>query len=229
MMREACSLHTLRKAECTHAAAAAKAAKVEMRQPPKLSTATDELKGQLQRVFGLTSAPVDAAEKLHRAVSDRMQSWAFGDERSLTYLLNCFGRLGAAFPTAAQAIANASGGTGGAVSPQIAQAEADCFPLAVLLHHARAILLSGEAHDDGLGLFQEGGASDSSSPAYSVAASRTLLPLSRPYTAPCLRRSSSRCTLRLSTICSRSSRPLRSRSTAVVAVGLEALAAAAAA
>ena len=135
--------------------------KVEMRQPPKLSTAPDELKGQLQRVFGLTSAPVDAAEKLHRAVSDRMQSWAFGDERSLTYLLNCFGRLGAAFPTAAQAIANASGGTGGAVSPQIAQAEADCFPLAVLLHHARAILLSGEAHDDGLGLFQEGGASDS--------------------------------------------------------------------
>ena len=66
--------------------------------------------------------------QLHRAVSTRMNSWAYGDDRLLTYLLSCYHKLVRAVP-----------------SP----VEAECFPYAVLLHHTRAALLSGEAHDDG--------------------------------------------------------------------------------
>lgn len=99
-----------------------KRAKVEMRQAPKQASASDELKAQLQRVFALTAVPVDAADKLHRAIDDRVHSWAYGDERSHTYLLNCFSRLGAALPAAAQALANATDMT------QMAAAEVRAHP-----------------------------------------------------------------------------------------------------
>ena len=38
---------------------------------------------------------------------------------------------------------------------QVEAIEKSCFALAVLLHHARTTFLSGEAHDDGLGLFEQ--------------------------------------------------------------------------
>ena len=115
-----------------------KRAKVEMRQPPRAEAlSADECK-KLQQVFGLSSPVADGGDKLHRSVSDRQHSWAFGDDRSLTYLLSCFRKLLALDPAA------------------LAAPERDCFAKAVLLHHARTMLLSGEAHDDGLALEQCG-------------------------------------------------------------------------
>ena len=85
-------------------------------QKETLASAADELRASLQGVFALTEAPPDAAEKLHRAVDNRLKSWAFGDERSLTYLLACFGRLGAAYPSAAQALAKSTSSSDVALS-----------------------------------------------------------------------------------------------------------------
>jgi hypothetical protein len=61
-----------------------KRAKVDMRSPPKLPAASEQVKGQLQVLFSLNAPPADCEAKLHRAVDDRKQSWAYGDERSLT-------------------------------------------------------------------------------------------------------------------------------------------------
>ncbi|KOO24061.1 baculoviral iap repeat-containing protein 6 [Chrysochromulina tobinii] len=113
-----------------------------MRQPPRAEAlSADECK-KLQQVFGLSSPVADGGDKLHRSVSDRQHSWAFGDDRSLTYLLSCFRKLVALDPAA------------------LAAPERDCFAKAVLLHHARTMLLSGEAHDDGLALFETQGDSE---------------------------------------------------------------------
>ena len=70
-----------------------KRAKVEMRSAPKQAEAADAVRAALQSLFGLRDAPPDAADKLHRLVDDRKQSWAYGDDRSLTYLLACYQRL----------------------------------------------------------------------------------------------------------------------------------------
>ena len=90
-----------------HLAPPPKRTKVEARQAPKISTTDPALLAKLQSIFALRAAPPDAADKLHRAIDDRLHSWAFGDERSLTYLLACFGRLGHAEPDAATAIKEA--------------------------------------------------------------------------------------------------------------------------
>jgi len=108
-----------------------KRAKVEARKAPKEEGASDELKGQLQGVFALTKLPDDAADKLNRLVDDRVHSWAYGDERSLTYLLSCFGRVGGLFPAAAQQLANATGITEMAAAEVRARAPSP-HPLTIL-------------------------------------------------------------------------------------------------
>lgn len=132
-----------------------KRAKVELRSAPIAPSASAALLKQLQTIFGLTSIPTDASNSFHRAVSDRISSWAHGEDRCLSYLASCYSRLPGVL-----------GGGPDAYGPDRLSSpvplEEACYPFAALLHHARVFLLSGEAHDDGLALFDEGGGSSSS-------------------------------------------------------------------
>ena len=124
----------------------AKRAKVDVRQAPVLEPPADtaDLRKNLQAVFELGSLPADCADKLHGLVKDRFHSWAHAS-RSLPYLLECHRRLLTVL------------GPGDYTAEPAAGA---CFPLTVLLHHGRAALVSGEANDERMALFQEGGASE---------------------------------------------------------------------
>ena len=118
-----------------------KRAKVEMRSAPKLSSSAsaDLVKGQIQVLFGLNSLPADCDSKLHRAVDDRKQSWAFGDERSLTYLLSCYKRLCASEAKAASDIAAAT------TLAQVQTVEEACFPRRAPAPRASDLHLGGSS------------------------------------------------------------------------------------
>lgn len=108
--------------------------KLEERAAPQLRGADPAALGLAKDVFALAAAPADACDRLHRAVRDRKDSWAYGDDRGLRYLLGCWGR------------AKRLEGTG-------APAPVSAFAVEAVLHHARSTLLSGAADDDGLSLF----------------------------------------------------------------------------
>ena len=103
-----------------------KKAKLEMRAAPTLATCTPALLTTLQQVFGLRTTPADAADALHIAITGRLASWAHGNDRSFTYLFACYRRL------------PGGGGGGGGTAEEV-------FPREALLHHARLLLLNGEA------------------------------------------------------------------------------------
>jgi len=109
---------------------APKRAKLDERPAPQLSSADGAALGLAKEVFALSAAPTDAADRLHRAVLDRAQSWAYGEDRGLRYLLSCFGRAKA-----------------------VSEGGFAAFAREAVLHHARETLLSGAADEDGLSLF----------------------------------------------------------------------------
>jgi ubiquitin conjugation factor E4 B len=108
--------------------------KLEQRPAPQLPEADAAALRMAKEVFALAAVPADAGDKLHRAVRERMESWAYGDDRGLRYLLGCWGRAkrleGAAAPSPVSS-----------------------FAVDSVLYHARSTLVSGAADDDGLSLF----------------------------------------------------------------------------
>ncbi len=121
--------------------------KVELRPGPTLPNASAALLATLQQTFALKTKPADAGDALHKTINERYKSWAHDtDDRGLAYLCQCWLR--------AKAAAEAAGGEFTLSGEAVGGGEGG-YPMACALHHARTLLLSGEATDDGLSLFEE--------------------------------------------------------------------------